>query len=329
MIHDTPAAPKAPPSQQPATARPAAASEAVLAVDIGGTKIAAAMVRDGAILERAQCPTPRVAVGATLVPAVHALVAPWLARASAVGAATTGFVMDGRVSAVNSATLPLPDGFEIERLLAEALGLTPVVVNDAQAATWGEYCFGSGAGTRDFAFLTVSTGVGGGLVGGGQLISGRRGFAGHLGHTVVQLNGPACGCGRRGCVEALASGRAIAERAAAVRGAGTDAAALLAAAGGNAACRAIVEDAANAVAQLCLDLVAALDLERIALGGGVGLNPLFRQLVREAIDAAPALFRVPLVAPALGADAGLVGAAALASSQSAAPVARTPTLPPQ
>jgi N-acylmannosamine kinase len=302
--------------------------EPVLAVDIGGTKIAAALVRDGAILERAQCPTPRDDVGATLVPAVYALAAPWLKHARAVGVATTGLVMDGRVTAVNPATLPLPDGFEIERLLSSALGVKPVVVNDAQAATWGEYRFGAGVGTRDFAFLTVSTGVGGGLVGGGRLISGRRGFAGHLGHTVVQVNGPACGCGRRGCVEAVASGRAIAERAAGVLGAGRDAAAVLAAAGGNAACRAIVEDAANAVAQLCLDLVAALDLERIALGGGVGLNPLFRQLVGEAINIAPAVFRVPLVAPGLGADAGLVGAAALASARSAAPVVRTPTLPP-
>jgi N-acylmannosamine kinase len=285
----------------------------VLAVDIGGTKIAAALVADGSILERAQCPTPRDDVGAALVPAVRALVAPWLAQASAVGVATTGFVSEGRVCAVNPATLPLAGGLEIERRLSEVLGRPAHVVNDGHAATWGEYRYGAGAGTRDFAFITVSTGVGGGLVSGGRLVTGRRGFAGHVGHTVVQLDGPPCGCGRRGCVEAIASGNAIAARAAAALGREIDAAAVLARADDDPACCAIIEEAAAAVAQLCLDLAATLDVERIAMGGGVGLSPLFRRRVLAALGAAPPLFRVPLVPPRLGADAGLVGAAALAA----------------
>jgi N-acylmannosamine kinase len=286
----------------------------VIAVDIGGTKVSAALVRDGMILlERAQVATPREDVSGGLVPAVRALVAPWLAQVSAVGVATTGYVNQGRVSAVNPATLPLAGGLEIARLLSETLGRRVHVVNDGQAATWGEYRHGAGAGTSDFAFLTVSTGVGGGVVSGGRLVSGPRGFAGHVGHTVVQRDGPRCGCGRRGCVEAIASGNAMAARAVAVLGASIGVPELLERAENDPRCRAMVEDAADAVAQLCLNLVAALDVERIAMGGGIGLNPLFAHRVEGKIAAAPALFRVPVVPAQLGADAGLVGAAALAA----------------
>jgi N-acylmannosamine kinase len=286
----------------------------VLAVDIGGSKIAAALVQGGAILDRSQCATPREDVGAAIVPSVRGLVMPWLERAAAIGVATTGFVADGRVSAVNPATLPLPPGFPIERLLAEAFGRRPVIANDAQAATWGEYSRGAGVGAHSFAFLTVSTGVGGGLVADGRLLTGPRGFAGHLGHVAARPDGPACGCGRRGCVEAIASGSAIAARAGAALRRAVAAPEVLALARDDPACRRIVDEAAAAIAQLCLDLVATLDVERIAVGGGVGLNPLFRDRVAAAVAAAPAVFRAAVVAAALGADAGLVGIAELAAS---------------
>jgi N-acylmannosamine kinase len=289
------------------------ATPATLAVDIGGSKIAAALVADDRVAARAQAPTPREAGAAALVEAVAALAAPLLLRAAGpVGVATTGLVADGTVSAVNPGTLRLPDRLPLQALLEGALGRPVRLVNDAQAAAWGEHRAGAGLGAAGFAFLTVSTGVGGGLVVDGRLLAGPRGLAGHLGHMVLRPDGPACGCGRRGCVEAFASGRAIAARASAALGRAVTAAEAIAAADSDARAAAVVAEAVTAIAALCQNLRAALDLDRVALGGGVGLNRRFATRVATEIAAAPALFRVAVVAAALGADAGLVGAAALA-----------------
>lgn len=284
-----------------------------LAIDLGGTKIAAALVAGGRVTQRRQAATPRDGGPAGLVAAVQALVAPLLPGASGpVGVAATGLVAEGTVSAVNPGTLGLPERLPLQALLADALGRSVRLVNDAQAAAWGEYRAGAGAGAGGFAFLTVSTGVGGGLVLAGRLLAGPRGLAGHLGHMVLRPDGPACGCGRRGCVEALASGRAIAAAASAALGRPVTAAAAIAAADTDRRAAAVVAEAATAVAALCLNLRAALDLDRVALGGGVGLNRRFAARVAGAMAAAPPLFRVPVVPAGLGADAGLVGAAALA-----------------
>ncbi len=292
-----------------------------IAIDIGGTKIAAARVVDGAIHERRQIATPREHVEATLVPAIAGMIDDWLPDAAVeraslrLGVATTGFAQGGRITAINPATLPFPNRFDLGGMLRERVGLPAVIVNDALAAAWGEFCAGAGRGASGFTFLTISTGIGGGSVIGGRLHVGVTGFAGHVGHMVVDQAGPPCGCGRRGCVEAIASGTALASRASAALGETIDAAELFRrASAGEPTCRAIVAEAAAAVATLCLNLKAALDIERIAIGGSVGLNPAFIPALRAEIDAAPAAFRVEVTPASLGGDAGLIGAAALALS---------------
>ena len=285
-----------------------------IAIDVGGTKIAAAIVADHRIVERRQIATPREDIATQLIPAIAGLIAPWLAAVPGkIGIATTGFAAAGRVSAVNPQTLPFPDQFDLGGLLAASTGRAVFVTNDALAATWGEFVAGAGQGLASFAFLTISTGVGGGMVCGGRLLTGPNGFAGHLGHMSVAVAGPACGCGRKGCVEVIASGTAIARRANELTGVERDGAAevIAAAEAGDAACQSVLDDAVSALASLCLNIKAAIDVECVAIGGSVGLSGAFQVRLGLLIAGAPPAFRIKLVPAALGADAGLVGIAAL------------------
>lgn len=280
---------------------------AATVVDLGGTKIAAARVAGAKVLQRRQAPTPRDGKFESLVEAVAALVAGW--ADGPVGIATTGLVRDGRLSATNPGTLPVPPDSPLVATLQDRLGLPVRAVNDAQAAAWGEFRHGAAQGVGSMVFLTVSTGVGGGLVLDGRLRVGPGGLAGHLGHVVAVADGPICGCGRRGCVEAVASGRALAAMATETFGEEMDAPALFRRADPTAA--ALIDRAAAAIARLLADLKAALDLDLAAIGGGVGLADGFLGRIEHALAAEPRQFRLPLRPAALGHDAGLIGMADL------------------
>jgi glucokinase len=96
--------------------------------------------------------------------------------------------------------------------IQNALQLSGIATNDVRAATWGEWLYGAGRGCDDFVCLFVGTGIGGGIVSGGRILSGHNNTAGELGHLIVDINGPVCYCGNRGCLEAFAGGRALARR---------------------------------------------------------------------------------------------------------------------
>ncbi|RUX50997.1 ROK family protein, partial [Mesorhizobium sp. M4A.F.Ca.ET.050.02.1.1] len=179
----------------------AASDLPVLAIDIGGTKIATAEVSGRRIANRRQAPTPRTGKGDHLIAAIAGL-AP-KSGFGAVAVATTGIVRDGALTALNPETLPIEDGYPIASAIERAFGMPPLVVNDAQAAAWAEFTIGAGKGFRNFAFFTVSTGIGCGLVIDGRLESGATGLAGHVGHTRSAPGGILCGCGRRGCLETV------------------------------------------------------------------------------------------------------------------------------
>lgn len=289
-------------------------TDAAISIDIGGTKIAAALVVDGSIVERHQAKTPRdVSLG--LVPVVGQLTSAWLGQNLPVGIATTGIVRDGCITALNPHVLPFPDQFPLRNLLERHFGAPPVIVNDAQAAAWGEYRNGAGVGSRSLAFITISTGVGGGVVLDGQLQRGPTGLAGHFGHTVVGAGGHECGCGRTGCVETIASGSAIARQAGTLLGRRVEAEEVCAEAQrGNLGCEAIVHNAASEVAALCANLKATLDIEKVCIGGGVGLDTYFYQMLADRVLSVPTALRPLLVQASLGSDAGLIGAADVALS---------------
>jgi N-acetylmannosamine-6-phosphate 2-epimerase/N-acetylmannosamine kinase len=281
----------------------------VLAVDIGGSKVSAAQVQGGVVLRRLVLPTSRDAGVEAWLRALADAVSGW--PCDGVAAALSGVVRDGAWSAANPATLPVPDGFPIADRLCAMFGKPALAVNDAQAAAWGEYRHGA-ARHRDMAFVTVSSGIGGGIVLGGRLLTGQRGLAGSLG----QIPWP----GER--LEAQASGFGIAA-AARASGHGGDAAAVFAsAARGEAWAGRVVDTAIRDLARGLATLHALVDPEVIVIGGGVGLASGMLERLRRAAEELPALLRPALVPAALGGDAGLIGAAALLAGSCTVSAAR-------
>jgi len=285
-----------------AAARPA---DPVLAFDIGGTKTLAALVRGSEILDRKLVATRRDVGAPGWLEELAALAVDWQGKYSCAAAAVTGLVADGKWSSLNPATLAIPENYPIAQRLGAALGVPAEVVNDAQAAAWGEYRFGAGQG-RDMAFLTISSGIGGGIVCGGRLLRGARGLAGSLGQ-----------CPRRTAdvpvrLEVLASGFAIA-KAARESGREGDARAVFdAARGGEGWADAILCEAAAELAAAIAGLQAVVDPERIVIGGGIGLADGFLARLEDALKAYPNVLIPNLVRPGLGVDAGIIGAADLA-----------------
>lgn len=282
----------------------------MVAVDIGGTKIAVGVVDNGSVLERREVPTPRVAdevvdAVATLLDALRPL--------DAVGVATTGWVRDGTVLGPNRGVIDGWYGFDLRDALERATGHAVTLVNDGLAAAWGEHRFGAARGAHASMFVTVSTGVGGGIVFDGHLIRGASGLAGHVGHIVVEPDGPICGCGRRGCLEVTASGRAIEMIARAATGLHLTAKDVFERV--EAGDRILAQVVDKAVARMRLGLAnlqATLDTNVVVLGGGVGMNPTYSQRLEAALIGEPEPFR-PHVRPALlGHDAALIGVADLA-----------------
>jgi predicted NBD/HSP70 family sugar kinase len=263
-----------------------------LAIDLGGTKILAALVQGGRVLDRAQALTARGAGPAHWVEQMADLVRNWSGRYARAGLCVTGLVAGGRWSALNRRTLDLPGAFPLARVAADRLGLPVTLANDGQAAAFGEYRHGAGVG-RDMVFLTVSTGIGGGIVSGGRLVTGRGGLAGNVGQFVALPDGDAAP------FEDAASGAYLAASAGDARAA-------------FAANHPAVGQSAARLARLCRNLQLLVDPQVIVLGGGVGLAPGYLARVAAELSHLPDVLRPDLVPAALGDEAGVIGVAALA-----------------
>lgn len=271
----------------------------VLSIDIGGTKILVALVDGTNVLDRVMIPTPRDAGGEAWCAAIADASAKWRGRFASAGAAVTGIIADGRWSAVNPETLPVPEGFPLRDTLSRHLEVPVLCVNDAQAAAWGEYRHGAGTG-RDMAFITISTGVGGGLVLDGKLLGGHRGFAGHVGQLPV------------GCeiAENLCSGRWMARAAA---GRAEDARAVFIAADrGLEWAQQIIARSVRGSADLVASLQWIADPEIVVIGGGIGMVPAYFSALQARLAKGPS--RASLRLAQLGNDAGIIGVADLAAS---------------
>lgn len=182
-----------------------------LAVDIGGTKVAAGIVTDeGVLLRSEQIPTQPSDDGEELFGRLAALVSPMLSGDDAVvcGVGCGGPMTRGGET-VSPLNIPGWRGFPLRERLAGLTGLPTHIDNDAKALALSEGWVGAAVGVPDYLAIVVSTGVGGGIVLDGRLLEGAAGNAGHIGHVIVERNGRECVCGARGCVEAEASGTAI------------------------------------------------------------------------------------------------------------------------
>ena len=185
-----------------------------IGIDIGGTKVAAGIVdQDGGILATDRAPMVKDShetMLESICTVVDRLLAQGHERPRAIGIAVPGTVDRDRgiaVSAVNVGwkNLPLVD------VLRDRYGLPGVIANDANAGAWGEYAFGTGKDTQHLVYITVGTGIGGGIIEDGRVVRG-SGAAGEIGHILVSPGGPLCPCGVRGCLESLAAGPGIARR---------------------------------------------------------------------------------------------------------------------
>jgi len=279
-------------------------TRAVLAVDIGSTKVAAAVVdEDGQVLRTAVRPTPQGPDGeevfAALLDAVRA-VEPDGVVACGVGSIGPMTLHGQTVSPIN--TPGWRSGFPLLPRLTEALRMPVTVDNDAKALAVGEAWKGAGRGAGSFLAMVVSTGVGGGLVVDGRLLDGVQGNAGHVGHVVVVPGGSPCGCGGRGCLEAEISGTGIRRRTGLdARDVGPDE----------------VQRAGRLLGEALASVVNLLDLALVAVGGlvALGFGAPFFDAANQALHATTRMdfARDARVVPVgLGAEGPLVGAAALA-----------------
>jgi glucokinase len=190
-----------------------------IAVDLGGTGLRAARIdRFGNILDRLEVATKAQAGADAVLEQISELVDSIIKNASDARILGVGVCAPGPLDTKRGIALSIPtiNGFDNYPLLAklqECLALPVVLENDAIAAAVGEWKFGAGLGSENIVYVTVSTGIGGGIIADGKVLRGRQGMAGHIGHMIVVPDGELCNCGCRGCFEAYGSGPAFAARA--------------------------------------------------------------------------------------------------------------------
>ncbi|MFD5402265.1 MULTISPECIES: ROK family protein [Streptomyces] len=303
-------------------------TDLVAALDIGGTKIAGALVDGhGRILHRAQRATPAQEDGETVMRAVEETVgeltgSPLWGRAGALGIGSAGPV-DASTGTVSPVNVPGWRDYPLVRRVQEAAGGLPVeLIGDGVAITAAEHWQGAARGHDNALCMVVSTGVGGGLVLNGQLHAGPTGNAGHIGHISVDLDGDPCPCGARGCVERIASGPNIARRALengwrpGPDGDTSAAAVAEAARTGDPVAVASFARAAQALAAGIAATATLVEIDIAVIGGGVGkAGDILFEPLRKALGGYATLSfvqRLTIVPAQMGTDAGLVGAAAAA-----------------
>jgi glucokinase len=287
----------------------------VLAVDVGGTTIKAEVTdADGTVLRAARRATPK---GDAALDAVAALGRELTAGApvAAAGVVVPGIVDAENGTAVYSANVGWRD-LAFAGPLSRAWGVPVAVGHDVTCAGWAEYLSGAGRGTRNLAFVAIGTGISAAIIAGGRALPGAGAAQpGELGHVVVRPGGPVCGCGNRGCLEAVASAAAIARAYEEETGERPEGAlAVFGAAARDDRARAVIDAAAAALADGLAMLTALTAPERIVLGGGLAeAGPALLDPVAAALACQVRVQPVPaLVAARFGARAGLAGAALLA-----------------
>lgn len=332
----------------------------VLGIDLGATWTrAAVLTAGGEVVARSAARTPFDGPATRLADAILGVAEQALKAATAGGIDAVAAVGVGSVGPLDprSGTLVAPPnlgrgyrGLDLATPLTGRLGVPVVVERDTMVAALGEHAYGAAQGVEDFVYLTVSTGLGGAIFSRGRLLTGASGVAGELGHVPVMLDGPLCGCGGRGHLEAICSGTAIAHAGreagiAVSRAADTAAympadaraadgvtppaeppvlsAADVAAAerDGDERAASIMGRARTAFAAGVVGIVNAFNPELIVVGGGIAraegdrlLGPARRAIAAEAL--APAAAAVRLVPAALGDDVGLVGCVPLVAGGS-------------
>jgi glucokinase len=290
----------------------------LIGIDLGGTKILTAVADEkGRILASVKMDTQAKKGPEAVLSNIRSSVSSALLKAgrsmkevSCIGLGAPGPIIgDGVIIAPPN--LPGFGRYDIKKKLSSMFGKKVVVENDANAAAVAEHLFGSGKGTRNFVYVTVSTGIGGGIILDRKLFRGTLGTAGEIGHMVIDVNGPKCGCGNHGCLEAMASGPAIA------RSAGKKSAIEVfeMAKKGDKKCLKAVKTAGMYIGIGMANIINILNPEVIAIGGGVSnMGPMLFGPIREwgkknTLNAARGSAKI--VPAKLKNDVGVLGAIAI------------------
>lgn len=303
-----------------------------IGVDVGGTKIAAAVVSaEGEILNEVRYPTQAIPPDRLIQTIARAITeAKDGYEVGGACVAVPGLVMSTENKVIFAPNLHEIENIRLDEELGGRTGMAVAVENDANAAAWGEFCYGAGKDVDHQIFITLGTGVGGGVISHGVLLRGVQGSGGELGHIVLQPGGPLCGCGNHGCLEALASGTAIQRRAREVANERPDSAlgrlaierqilgedvSRLAAEGDEAASQVLHETGVWLGTGLA-GFVNIFNPEVIAVGGGASrageflLEPARKEVYLKARS--PSRDLVEIKEATLGPESGVLGAAALA-----------------
>jgi len=294
-----------------------------IAIDLGGTLVRVALLEGKRIIRRASAMTAAKGGPAAVLAQFDALIAEVSEGTDATATAGIAIASAGPLDTEAGIILGIPtiegwENFPIRSVLADRTGVPVFLENDAIAAAYGEWKYGAGRELLHMAYLTVSTGIGGGIVVDGRLVRGSKGMAGHIGHMRLSQSGPKCSCGALGCFEALASGSAFEARAAAKTDAISAKQVFERARAGDPECLSLVKQEARYLGQGITSIIHLASPERVVMGGGLShAFDLFENGIHAVIRAdAMAPFKdVKVVPAALGDNSGLIGAAALMAKQ--------------
>lgn len=306
----------------------------ILTLDLGGTNYRLALANDkGELLKRSSAAVKPQDPEQTL-DEIKQAISEMLSGIDRTTMRGMGIAIAGLVTQDTGVLLTSPNllrwyNTPVKSIFEKELKLPVFVGNDATLAALGEYKFGAGIGCHDLIYITVSTGIGGGVIAGGKLLLGSRGFAAEVGHMTIDLNGPRCNCGNIGCLETLASGTAIARMAVERLSKGEKSAISELVAGDMSKISAeVVEKAAKKGDALALDimntagtnlgvgvvnLIHIFNPELIIIGGGVSKagDLIFEPVRRMVAQRVMRDISVRITAPVLGENPGLLGAVAL------------------
>lgn len=312
----------------------------VLAVDLGGTKILIALIsRGGKLIAEERMVTPTTKSTQVVTEGLLSAIDNFLklrnievSQLHSISIAAAGAIDSDKGLITLSPNLPDWNNIPLRDIVRERYGVETFLINDASAAALGEHRFGVGKGTRNLVMLTVGTGIGGGIIVDGELYLGVSGAAGEIGHMTIDINGPECACGNRGCLEMLASGKAIVREAVRrIRDGGksslidmvngrteniTAEKVGLAARGGDVLSRDVIHEASFNLGIGMVNVVNIFNPEMVVVGGGVArLGELLLEPARRVVEARsyPIIAKaVRIVTAQLENDAGVCGAAAFA-----------------
>jgi len=317
----------------------------VLAIDVGGTKIITAIIANsGQVMAKEYYLTLADEGPQSVIERIFSAIDRLLSlrnigssQLASISIAAAGAINFDKGLITSSPNLPGWDAVPLRDIIKEKYRVITFLINDASAAALGEHRLGAGRGVSNLIYLTVSTGIGGGIIINGKLYSGQCGGAGEIGHMTIDVNGPRCNCGNTGCFEVLASGTAVAKEAIRRIRQGERSSLIeivegklenitaekveVAARGGDSLALDIISRAAIYLGVGMVNLVNIFNPEMIIVGGGMAkmgdllLNPA-RQVVKERAFQLSAQ-AVRIVPAQLGEDAGVLGAAIFAFEQGA------------